>query len=313
MKILLGLLVAFALATPLIATWREARFRAAFPPIGDFIAVDGLQVHYVMAGSGPDLVLIHGSSGNLRDFTFSLVSKLKDHYRVIVFDRPGLGYSDALPDGLIFNQAEHLHKAAVALGVKDAIVLGHSYGGPVAISWALNHPEDTAALVTLAAPTRPWDTPLGTYYTATSSRLGQYALVPILTAYVPTSLARGALAALFANGQAPSGLTEYYGAELALQRDVMRANASQRATLLAEVTELSRHYAEIKVPWEALHGTADDVVSADFHMPTLLVAAPTAKATLLPGAGHMIEFEAEDAVITAIGRAAARAGLRAHP
>ena len=40
-------------------------------------------------GAGPDLVLIHGSSGNTRDFTFGFVDTVKDRYRVIVFDRPG--------------------------------------------------------------------------------------------------------------------------------------------------------------------------------------------------------------------------------
>ena len=305
---LLGL-VAFALLTVGLATWREARFRAAFPPLGQFVTVDGLQVHYVIAGSGPDLVLIHGSSGNLRDFTFKLVPLLAEKYRVIAFDRPGLGYSDALPDGSIFAQAEHLAKAARELGIERPILVGHSYGGPVAIAWALAHPEETSALVTLAAPVRPWESGLGTLYTVTSNPVGSALIVPMLTAYVPVSVARRALAALFPNGNVPEGLLSYYGAELSLQRNVMRENARQRATLLSEVIELSADYDKIDIAWELVHGTADDVVYADFHTPWIAERAPSVAITLLPGTGHMVELEDPEAVIAAIDRAAGRAAL----
>ena len=47
-----------------------------------------------MTGEGPDVVLIHGAFGSLRDFTFDLSDRLSERYRVIAFDRPGLGYTD---------------------------------------------------------------------------------------------------------------------------------------------------------------------------------------------------------------------------
>ena len=49
----------------------EAAAEAAFPPEGQFVEVDGRRVHVVVAGQGPDLVLIHGASGNIRDFSMS--------------------------------------------------------------------------------------------------------------------------------------------------------------------------------------------------------------------------------------------------
>ncbi|MGR3435557.1 MAG: alpha/beta fold hydrolase, partial [Shimia sp.] len=52
-----------------LAAHREAEGRAAFPPEGRLIEVEGVQVHAVQTGDGPDLVLIHGASGNTRDFT----------------------------------------------------------------------------------------------------------------------------------------------------------------------------------------------------------------------------------------------------
>ena len=80
-----------------LVLWRasvhEAHAEAHFPPEGRIIKVGDADVHVVEMGQGPDLVLIHGASGNTRDMTFSLAGKLATDYRVVVFDRPGLGYT----------------------------------------------------------------------------------------------------------------------------------------------------------------------------------------------------------------------------
>ena len=75
----------------------EKRALAEFPPEGRFLSVDGTRIHYVERGAGPVVILLHGAGGSSRDFTFDLMDRLADTYRVITFDRPGLGYSDRLP------------------------------------------------------------------------------------------------------------------------------------------------------------------------------------------------------------------------
>ena len=72
---------------------RMMRIVTDYPPEGQILDVGGVPVHAVVRGTGPDVVLIHGASGNTRDFTFDLVDRLADTYRVIVMDRPGLGYT----------------------------------------------------------------------------------------------------------------------------------------------------------------------------------------------------------------------------
>lgn len=137
-----------AILTGCTASYRITQAEQAFPPIGEFVTVQGgAKVHYIQAGSGPDVVLIHGAGGNLRDFKFDLFDKLTDHYRVTAFDRPGLGYTDRYPgldtSELATNgesplqQATMLREAAMQLGVRNPIVVGHSMGGIVAYEWAL--------------------------------------------------------------------------------------------------------------------------------------------------------------------------------
>ncbi|MCX8227352.1 MAG: alpha/beta hydrolase, partial [Sulfitobacter sp.] len=107
---------------------REVKANTEFPPIGELLDVDGTMVHALVQGEGPDLVLIHGASGNLRDFTFGMVETLATRYRVILFDRPGLGSTDALPrnagawnktSASPAEQADLLQKAADQLGVSN--------------------------------------------------------------------------------------------------------------------------------------------------------------------------------------------------
>ena len=83
----LSILLLSALYSWVASQWIEHEY----PPIGQFIEVDGLRLHYVMQGQGdgPALLLVHGASSNLREFTSSIMPALARHHRVIAFDRPG--------------------------------------------------------------------------------------------------------------------------------------------------------------------------------------------------------------------------------
>lgn len=297
-------------ATLLRAGQREAAAEAAFPPEGRFVIVDGLRVHALVVGEGPDLVLIHGSSGNLRDFTFHFLDLVKDRYRVIVFDRPGLGYSDRLPKGSedIFNRARHLSKAAALLGAKRPIVLGHSLGGAVALAWALEHPA--AALVTVSGPSHSWDGALPLLFRVNASALGSAVAVPLITAWTPAAFARQQVASVFAPQAMPEGYDFAIGVGLTLRRTSLRANAAQRATLKAEIAAMAPRYPALTLPFELLHGDADAIVHFDVHAAPMAIEAPGAVLTRLPGIGHMPHQVSGPEVAAAIDRAAARAGLR---
>jgi pimeloyl-ACP methyl ester carboxylesterase len=298
-------------AVQITANLRERGAVQDFPPEGQILDVNGIQVHAVVMGSGPDLVLIHGASGNTRDMTFSLAPRLAERYRVIVFDRPGLGYTQRLDrDGTgLAQQAALLRAAASQLGAERPILMGQSYGGAVALAWAAQFPKDVAALIPVAAASNPWDTGLGTFYEITSSSWGQALVVPLITAFVPKSVVKSSVEAVFAPQDAPDGYAEAIAAPLTLRRVSLRANADQRARLLSEIKALVPLYAQITAPTEILHGTADTTVGLEIHSEKLVDQIKGATLTRLPGIGHMVQHVAEDAVVSAIDRAAARAGL----
>ncbi len=294
----------------------EARAEAAHPPEGHMLDIGGHRVHAVTMGTGPDLVLIHGASGNARDMTHALAPRLAARYRVIALDRPGLGYSDRIDPGgaTIVQQADLLARAAAELGAPRPIVLGHSYGGAVALAWAVHWPDRMAALVPVAAPSHPWKGPLPWLYRITAHPVLGPLAIPALTAFVQDSLVERQIRAIFAPDPVPQGYIAHIGAGLTLRRHTLRANARQRAGLKAEITRLHHHYPEIAVPTEIVHGTADTTVGLDIHARQLVRDIPGARLARLPRVGHMPHHAAPDAVIAAVDRAAVRAGhARATP
>jgi pimeloyl-ACP methyl ester carboxylesterase len=315
MKIALILLAVLALGWG-VTLWKAARHEARavvqYPPLGRFVTVDGVRLHILQEGTGPDIVLIHGASGNMRDFTLDLVGRLSDRYRVTVVDRPGLGHSDRLDrDGAtIFEQADILVRAVRDLGVERPLVLGHSYGGAVALAWATRHPEAVSGLVLLAAASNPWDTPLSTYYRVLSHPLGQVFAVPLLTAWVPDHVVTDTIASVFAPQPTPPGYVDHIGAGLTLQRRALRENALQRAGILAEVTAMVPDYAHLDLPVEILHGDRDTTVWLTIHSEPLSRQIPGAHLVVMEGVGHSPHHSDPAAVVAAIDRAAARAGLR---
>lgn len=298
---------------------REAEAEAETPPAGDVISVDGVPVHYAVMGTGPDLVLLHGASGNLKDFTMGFAQELAERYRVILFDRPGMGWTGRLPghggpwnnsEETPMEQAALLQQAADRIGVTHPIVLGHSFGGIVALAWGLSRPQDTAALVLVSAVAEPWPGDLGWTYTVSGSRVGGALFVPLVTAFVPQDFIADNVDAIFSPQQAPENYADHIGIGLTLRRVSLRANAQQVNALRPHVVKMQKDYGALTMPIEMVHGDADTIVPLSVHAEVLMGDVPNGALEVLQGAGHMPHHSHRDDVTAAIDRAAARAGLR---
>lgn len=321
----LAVVAGCAVLTDRQATQRVAAAERDYPPEGQMIDVDGRQVHAVVrgraAGEGPDLVLLHGAGGNAREFTFAFVDYLTQNYRVIVFDRPGLGFTDRTSNDYAraltstaespAEQAAMLQAAAASLGAEKPIVLGHSYGGSVALAWALNHPDNIAGLVNLAGPSQPWPGDLGAYYSVNGSAIGGAVVPPLIAAYASKERVRATIDSIFAPQDVPDGYTDHIGATLAIRPDTFRANARQVNTLRPHIVDMSARYAsELTLPIEILHGDEDTTVPLEIHSLPFVESVPHTNLTVLKGVGHMPHHAEPDQIVAAIDRIAVQAGLR---
>jgi pimeloyl-ACP methyl ester carboxylesterase len=299
--IILAIFAAFALQVIWGNAARREKIDAQFAPIGQFITVNGARVHYKTSGHGPDIVLIHGASGNLREWEFGLRAALETRFTVTAFDRAGHGHSDAIAGGnTLAAQAAHLRAACAALGIRTPVLLGHSYGGSVALAWALQ--EKPPALLLISAPSLPWPGRLDPWYRVTNSRLGRSIVAPIAAALVPAAYVRRATNTVFAPQTAPPEYLQNFGAMLATRAHSLAANTAQVNALLGDIRSQMARYPALDTPCEMIHGDADTIVPLAIHSQKLAHILPRARLTVLQGAGHMPHHAHLDTVLAALSR-----------
>jgi pimeloyl-ACP methyl ester carboxylesterase len=113
--------------------------------------VDGVTLHYMQAGHGDAVILLHGYAETSRMWR-PLIPRLAQKFTVIAPDLPGIGESSIPSSGLDFKTAaKRIHALAVSLGVKKARVVGHDIGLMVAYAYAAQFPSETEKLVVMDA------------------------------------------------------------------------------------------------------------------------------------------------------------------
>lgn len=139
------------LTRPRDADWSKCRNIVFHSEHSRFIDVDGARVHYQEAGdsSAPALVLIHGFASSTLVWSRVFLRFAQAGFRVIAVDMLGFGYSSKPKNGeyTIAGQAKLLTRLLDRLGIPRAFFVGSSYGGAVAATCALDHPERVEKLV----------------------------------------------------------------------------------------------------------------------------------------------------------------------
>ncbi len=150
--------IAMALAVVLLLTvavaWMydtaaSAQVLRRYPPPGEFMTVDGAQMHYICQGEQePALVLVHGYAAGAIDW-LPLMQAVPTDRRVCAFDRLGADYSEPYADGdrEMTAVVGDLHAALAQLGIEEPVVVGHSLGGGIVQLYAARYPVAGVVLV----------------------------------------------------------------------------------------------------------------------------------------------------------------------
>lgn len=261
------------------------RASAEFQPPGRFIVVKGIRLHYTTGGNGPPVVLIHGNPGSTRDFSRVMADLVQD-LQVVAVDRPGHGYSERRPaeDSTPLGQAHLLHATLQQLGVVRPVLAGHSWGGALALIYAIEYPQDVAGLVLIGtrafAMSRPADpifrlmrTPvLGTIFERTL-------ILPVGRRMVAERLA----AAYAPDPLPPQDLA--MAQALWLRPEQARATVWDTQNLQEALPAYSPRYGTIATRVRIVVGDQDELRPESVR---LHEAIPGSDLAVLPGVGHMV-------------------------
>ena len=109
---------------------------------GEFISIGDQQIRYLQKGSGKDFLLIHGTPGCIEDWQI-IINSLSKKYRVTAIDRLGNGFSSSFDYQYTLEENSALvHKLIDTLGLKNTVIIGHSFGGSTTAQLATeNNPK----------------------------------------------------------------------------------------------------------------------------------------------------------------------------
>lgn len=265
------------------------------------------RIAYRMSGRGPAVLLLHctgGSSGQWKQMT----QALEPDHQVIAVDLHGHGDSDSWPGHRALTLAD---EAAAALAALDSVagpvhVVGHSYGGAVALRLALDHPERVKSLTLIE--------PVSFHLLRGRGDSDRDLFMEIGRVGLAISRAAG-------NGDYHSGLARFVdfwnqpGAWAAMpparQAQLTRQIGAVALNFWATLTDQSvaTDLADIAVPTQVLAGEASPKVTRRIAQ-LVAVSIPDARLHCIEGAGHMLPLthpeSAQQAVRTLIRRAEAR-------
>lgn len=282
------------------------------PPTGRFIEVDGVRLHYSDRGEGSPVVLIHGNAVSGSDWDISGVANLlaREH-RVIIFDRPGFGYSER-PRRRVWTaaqQAELFHKALRHLGVERPVLVGHSWGTMVALEHAARHQADTAGLV-LVSGYYFWTLRLDVLLVLAGAipLLGdilRYTVSPLL-GWLQMPLVQRAM---FSPAPVPDRFLAAYSPAMALRPSQIRATSVDGVLMIPGALALRREYKNLTLPVVIIAGEGDKVV---FKRRSERLAASIRGSALhiIKDAGHMVHHFAPRQVAQAVEDVIAAFGAR---
>lgn len=267
------------------------RVTKGFPAKGQWITLEGERIHYRVMGEGPPIVLVHGLGGQTRNFDYLPLADLARRWKLVLLDRPGSGHSPRVDDSRahIAAQARMVTAFMRALEFdRKPLLVGHSLGGAIALSVALQEPDSVAG-IGLIAPLTHFDPNVPAPFRALAIATPWMRRFFARTLAAPLAIAgtKAALAALFGPDEAPKDIATRGGGLMSLRPSAFYASSTDMNAVAHDLPAQQERYAEIRLPVYVLYGEGDRILDWRAHGQALKDKLPAAHLTLVPG-GHML-------------------------
>jgi len=288
-RIVLGVLLALA-ALVVILNWTWGRIPAEPERSGRMMRLGDTSVRVIEhPGTDPAVVLIHGLPGTAQDFDD--VTPLLSGRHTIAFDRPGFGFSSGGYHPLS-EQLATIRQLIESLGGRPVVLVGHSYGGTLALAYAEQRPQDVRGLVLVDAAAGGSHSDA---FTRAQSHLIQVLGWPVVqplanatfSQLLRTASAKGGDARAFDPGEVDQTHEDRLLA-LNMQHEDVDAYADEQLHADDVVADVDKRLATIRAPVVVVHGRDDQLIELE-HGRRLAAALPHARLAVVSG-GHMAPY-----------------------
>ena len=245
------------------------------------LQVEGYNIHYEQAGSGPPVILIHGHSSSWRCWRETILA-LSPHFTVYAIDLLGFGDSDKPGyDYTIENFARLVKGFIEAAGITRASLVGHSMGGTTAICMAIRYPDLVGSVVLVGSPvSRLWPLPLRMMTLPLIFDI-PYSVLP--RRFIKFGLKRAAVAS--ADGSIEQFLEEWAEDSIKAAREMSRKSMRDLGRI-----DYTGSLGEIRAPALIVFGDRERLVPL-IQAETLNRGIPNSKLVIIEGTGHGVMFE----------------------
>lgn len=263
---------------------------------GRFVTSGGVRLRVVEEGNGPAILFLHGSPGSIEDWE-PVWSRLRDRAHLVAFDRPNHALSAETGDYSLAGNAEVALSLIETLGLRDVVVVGHSYGGSTALAMALRSPPAVRAYVIVDS---------ATYVPSRSA-------TPLMRLVALPGFGKGFVRFFGASSLAPriaEGIAEQFGGRtppvgfvdlrvrLWANPKVMRSIAEETIGAAAFLAAQSPRYPSIEAPVRIVAQAASDFRRGAAER--LHREVPGSSLRLVERTGHYVQIEQPDAVVEEI-------------
>jgi pimeloyl-ACP methyl ester carboxylesterase len=254
----------------------------SFPAFGQLIDIPSGRVHLVDIGPrdappNKTIVLLHGATSNLRDMHSSLGVPLSN---------------DA--------QSKFVVEALSAIGIKQAVIMGHSWAGALVMKLALDYPQLTHSIVLLSPVTHPWPGGIAWYHHVVTTPIIGDVFLNAITAPLGRLSLPSAIKSVFAPSTPPDDYVTKIGVELVFRPAEFLANSQDMKELYSQVNIQSPRYKDVLTPALIISADTDSVVSPTIHSRTTASELKNAKLVIMDGAGHAPHHSRTDEVLKEI-------------
>lgn len=266
----------------------------------------GLDWHVQQFGTGPDMLLVHGTGASTHSFG-PLARELSERFRITAVDLPGHGFSEPLPNARMTlpGMADALAGLLRHLAVAPDVAVGHSAGAAILLRMCLDGRISPRVVVSLNGALTGFRGPVGRLFSPLAQMLALNPLVPRV--FARRARDPDVLSGLVARtgSRVPPVQADFYGR---LARDPGHVAAALAMMAGWDLSPFRRDFARLSTPVVLVAGSRDGMVPADqvFEIERRL---PNARAVVLRGLGHLAHEEAPEAVAAVIEAAAREHGV----